>query len=111
MYVARREVDSPSLFSTFTTRSGGRIDIRLGNLCTKIAYRGEGFEVDQNTIHKIRKELELDDEHGYDSHAFYNKESRIPEFIAKYRKILERLAEYDRLEDQKAQAPVESAAV
>jgi hypothetical protein len=57
-----------------------------------IYYAGEGREVEPNTIQKVRQDLELDETHGYDSEIFYKREERIPEFINKYRRILERLA-------------------
>lgn len=73
-------------------RVGNRINIRRDHLQTHVAYRNEGTDVEKNTIHKIRSDLELDDRHGYDSDIFYNRGPRIPEFINKYRKLLERLA-------------------
>ncbi len=58
-----------------------------------IHYQDGGSEVSQNTVKKIRKDLELDHEHGYDESDFYSKKpSKIDDFIAKYRKTLMRLA-------------------
>jgi len=71
---------------------GNRINIRRGLFKTQVGYRNEGTEVSRNIIHKIRKELQLDEKHGYDSDIFYNIGSRIPDFINKYRKLLDRLA-------------------
>jgi death-on-curing family protein len=71
---------------------GNRINIRRDRLQTQVAYQKEGADVEKNTIHKIRRELELDEAHGYDSDIFYNRGPRIPEFINKYRKLLVRLA-------------------
>lgn len=71
---------------------GNRVNIRRGHLQTQIAYRNEGTDVERNTVHKLRRDLELDDMHGYDSDIFYNRGPRIPEFINKYRKLLVRLA-------------------
>ena len=63
-------------------------------LSTKIAYNDEGREVSKDTIAKIRRDLMLDDLHGYDSASFYdNAPECADEFIAKYRKILRRLAQ------------------
>lgn len=63
-------------------------------LSTNIAYNDEGREVSKDTIAKIRRDLELDDLHGYDSASFYdNAPECADEFIAKYRKILRRLAQ------------------
>jgi death-on-curing protein len=82
----------------FDVRPGNRMDITREGLKTQIAYSGEGMEVPQNAVHKVRKDLELDEAHGYDAEAFYRSRARISGFIQKYRKILERLAEYDRLQ-------------
>lgn len=76
------------------TRLGGffRSD-RIETLHTQMAYAGEGTEVAKNTINTIRRELELDEAHGIDSAAFYDRESVSPsEFIHRYRKTLRRLA-------------------
>jgi hypothetical protein len=71
---------------------GNRINIRRGSIQTQVYYRNEGEDVEKNTIQKVRKDLELDEEYGYDSDIFYNRGPRIPEFINKYRKLLDRLA-------------------
>jgi hypothetical protein len=71
---------------------GNRINIRRGAKQTQVYYRNEGEDVEKNTILKIRKDLELDEEHGYDSDIFYNRGPRIHDFINKYRKLLDRLA-------------------
>lgn len=55
-------------------------------------YGGEGREVELNTIRKIRRELWLDEEHGVDSSRFYEARPGVDEFIAMYRKTLQRLA-------------------
>lgn len=71
---------------------GNRIRITRDELSSHVNYTDEGREVELNTVHKIRHDLELDDDHGYDSAIFYNRADRIPEFINKYRRTLERLA-------------------
>jgi death-on-curing family protein len=72
---------------------GNKIDISRGKLRTQIGgYRNDGEDVSKQTIHKIRKDLELDENNGYDSDIFYDAGPRIPEFIHKYRKLLIRLA-------------------
>ena len=43
-------------------------------MSTHVAYAGDGRDVAQNTVHKIRRDLCLDDDHGYDSAVFYNRE-------------------------------------
>ena len=73
-------------------RVGNRINVRRDDLHSQIAYRNEGADVNRNTIHKVRKELGLDEKSGYDSDIFYNKGPKIPRFINKYRKVLDRLA-------------------
>jgi len=74
------------------SKQGGFIDIARGNARVRYSYGGEGREVDINLIRKIRKDLELDEEHGYDPALFYNAEQRLPEFINHYRKTLDLLA-------------------
>ncbi len=61
-------------------------------LWTQVAYRSEGAEVEVNTVKKVRKALELDEEHGYPSDIFYEQGKKIPEFINEYRTLLRRLA-------------------
>jgi death-on-curing family protein len=72
--------------------AGSAVRIRRGSLYTNIHYDDEGREVDAPTIKKVRHDLHLDEEHGCDSHIFYNAESRIDSFIMKYRGLLQRLA-------------------
>ena len=63
------------------------------NLKTQIYYEGDGREVRRNTINKIRADLQLDEESGVDSAAFYGRStSQINDFITLYRKTLKRLA-------------------
>jgi death-on-curing family protein len=80
-----------------TRQVPGRIDFlgrrRTRLLRTQTFYGDEGREVDKNTINKIRHDLNLDDEHGIDSRAFYDQGSApVSEFIVRYRKTLRRLA-------------------
>jgi hypothetical protein len=76
----------------FKILRGNRILIRRGDLQTHIAYAGMGREVQRNTIHKVRKDLELDDEHHVDSAMFYRGHRGIPAFIKSYRDVLARLS-------------------
>ncbi|MDQ1248267.1 MAG: Death-on-curing family protein [Actinomycetota bacterium] len=56
-------------------------------------YRSAGHELDLATLNWIRRELQIDEEHGYDSGYFYGSDKRQPdEFIAEYRTLLRRLA-------------------
>jgi hypothetical protein len=73
-------------------RRGNRINIRRGSLVTQVWYGGEGRDVRPGTVPRIRRELQLDEEHGYDAEIFYNAEERLPGFIVKYRHVLDRLA-------------------
>jgi death-on-curing protein len=61
-------------------------------LKSHVWYGDEGRDVDPSTIHKIRSDLWLDEEHGFDSTRFYDARPGIDEFIAMYRKTLRRLA-------------------
>ena len=61
-------------------------------LQSHVYYRDDGTDVPSDTVRKIRKDLQLDHEHGYDESDFYSKKPlRIDGFIAKYRKTLVRL--------------------
>ena len=62
-------------------------------LSSRVFYAGDGTDVERGTVAKVRKDLELDDEHGIDSQSFYAMEVRPAEdFIFTYRKTLNRLA-------------------
>ena len=61
-------------------------------LRSDVPYRDDGTDVPLSVIKKVRRDLELDHEHGYDESDFYSKKPlRIDGFIAKYRKTLVRL--------------------
>jgi death-on-curing family protein len=87
---------------SFTVRTGNRIEIRrqvardgvfrkTSVLCSKASYPGDGTDVQRNALRKIRRELQLDEEHGIDSFAFYVGEP-VNIFILKHRGLLTRLA-------------------
>jgi death-on-curing protein len=79
-----RTVRVPSLFG---------ISSRSRTLRTQVHYGDEGRDVDKTTINKLRKELHLDDQHGIDSAAFYDRAATSPsDFVTVYRKTLRRLA-------------------
>lgn len=61
-------------------------------LRTQVAYGDEGREVDRNTLHKIRRDLALDEESGVDSDAFYVDSQSPRDFIFRYQRTLKRLA-------------------
>ncbi|WP_404311339.1 type II toxin-antitoxin system death-on-curing family toxin [Agrococcus terreus] len=59
-----------------------------------LKYGGEGRQVPREKIREIRKTLQLSEEFGVDSRAFYSssEKSRVDGFIGRYRKTLSRLA-------------------
>lgn len=71
---------------------GNKHNIRRGKKKTQINVRNDGHEIEKESIQTIRRDLELDDDHGYDSYIFYTGGKRIPEFMRKYRSLLQRLA-------------------
>ena len=76
-------------------RPGGLLfrSARTHVLHTQTAYAGEGTEAARNTVNKIRRALELDEEHGVDSASFYeNQAASESEFIHQYKRTLRRLA-------------------
>ncbi|MYA44500.1 MAG: type II toxin-antitoxin system death-on-curing family toxin [Gemmatimonadetes bacterium] len=61
-------------------------------LQSHVFYRDDGTDVPPDTVRKIRRDLQLDHEHGYDEFDFYSKKPlKIDGFIARYRKTLMRL--------------------
>jgi death-on-curing family protein len=95
-----------SAYGCEISHSGTRVNIertveeksRLGRirrtpLRTQIKYTDDGREAQVHSVKKIRKDLQLDDEHGIDSQSFYRRpEVAASGFILKYRKTLKRLA-------------------
>jgi death-on-curing family protein len=75
-----------------TVTRGCAINIKCNQQKTQIYYGGDGKDVEIKTIQKLRRDLHLDELHGYDPDMFYDAEERLPSFIAKYRKTLARLA-------------------
>jgi len=51
-----------------------------------------GRDVPRKQLKRIREELRLDEQHGYDSEAFFGNHKGADEFIAEYSKLLKRLA-------------------
>lgn len=102
----RRILSAFGCWTEFPSGGGSRVNVyrqikvprRLGRprdklLFTQVYYAGEGSEVKRNTVSKLRRDLQLDDEHGVDSQSFYTMEIRPAEdFIVAYRKTLGRLA-------------------
>lgn len=62
-------------------------------LSCQVAWSGDGTTAERNTLHKIRQDLHLDEEHGYDSKTFYEATGSVPDdFVQSYRTVLRRLA-------------------
>ena len=78
---------------TYEVRPGNKLVIHRGETRLVVGgYRNEGKYVERETLKKIRGDLELDEDHGVDSEAFYYSGSIIPQFINEYRQTLKRLA-------------------
>jgi death-on-curing family protein len=76
-------------------RKSWLIRSHVRELNTQVHYTSEGEDVPITSIQKIRKDLHLNDRHGVDSRAFYDKEPMMAtDFIASYRKTLSRLAKF-----------------
>lgn len=73
-------------------QKGNRINIFRGARKVQVYYRNEGTDVEVNTIRHVRSELGLLERDGYDSFIFYNAKKKIPDFIQRYRRTLDRLA-------------------
>lgn len=61
-------------------------------LRTQVAYRDDGREAERSTIHKIRADLHLDEQHGVDSAAFYSDQPTARDFVHRHQGTLRRLA-------------------
>lgn len=77
---------------TTVQRSWFRTRQKNESLTFTTRYAGEGTEVSRHQVSEIRTALHLDEVHGVDHDAFYNAEAPIDVFVARYRKILYRLA-------------------
>lgn len=77
-------VDVPGLFGRRTEKQRRRV---------RLPYGGDGRQVSRGRIKEMRRELHLSDEYGVDSATFYGSDERtVDDFIAIYRKTLQRLA-------------------
>lgn len=63
---------------------------RQETLSIQVAWSGDGTDAARNTVHDIRRKLELDPQHDVDSQVFYH-DAEIDVFISEYRHILTRL--------------------
>jgi death-on-curing family protein len=90
----RCEVSVGSKMNIFRQVPGKRVlGLRtVRPLRTQVKYADDGRDAMKHTIHQIRKDLELDDEHGVDSANFYGDAPALDDFIVKYRGTLKRLA-------------------
>jgi death on curing protein len=66
--------------------------VRKHERVCSIGFRGDTQLVGLRDIHRLRKACELDDQHGYDSQAFYKSEDPVDVWINDYRSVLERLS-------------------
>lgn len=68
-------------------------DTPEGRLSVRIGYPREGFSIGIKEIKHVRKVLKLDEQHGFDSGAFYGDlDAVVDGFVNLYRQVLERLA-------------------
>ncbi len=85
----------------FHTRRGSKIEITRTYVDkptndtvsrkSKVPFGGDGRWVHRDMIHKIRRDLDLDEDNSYDSYAFYGGRP-VGSLISQYRSILKRLA-------------------
>lgn len=73
-------------------KRGNRLNIERDGLHCQVWFGGDNRDVRLGEIPKIREELHLDSEHGCDDDVFFDATEKLPAFVTKYRKILERLA-------------------
>lgn len=73
-------------------KPGNKVVCKRASLVSHIGHRNDGDEMDRETVRRVRKELNLTEQDGIDSITFYKAGDRIPEFINKYRAILQNLA-------------------
>jgi death-on-curing protein len=76
---------------TIETRDLFGLRRKRRELRTQVSCPSDGDEASKATIHKIRKDLALDDANGVDSGWFYEG-AKIDAFIIEYRGVLKRLA-------------------
>lgn len=63
-------------------------------LKVQVSFRNDGTEAGINTVHYIRNELELDEDHGVDSKIFYEADTEPDDFVQRYRTLLRKLAQF-----------------
>lgn len=59
---------------------------------TNIAYPGDNYQINKQTMKDIRERLGLSDRDGFDADAFYDHRTRVDMFIVTYQSLLRRLA-------------------
>jgi death-on-curing protein len=81
----------------FDSPKGNTIKIRRqtshGEMTVKAGYKNQHFEVPLGDVRRIRRALELDEQHGFDAGAFYHFEASVDDFVNKYRQLMNRLAD------------------
>ncbi len=82
---------------TFDSPKGNAIKIYRdtpdGRYSVKAGYPNEHHEVPLGEVRRIRRALQLDEQHGYDSGAFYDLEDAVDGFVNTYRQLMNRLAD------------------
>lgn len=81
--------------SRVVAESSGRGIFKRSRDVTLVSYyvnTGDGREVPKTQVKRMRQELRLDEDHGYDSEQFYAPQRPADYFILEYSKTLKRLA-------------------
>jgi len=94
-------------FDCEVSRRGERMDItrtvqvrrktflkseKLKSLKSTYVNTGGGREVPRKQLKRVREELQLDEAHGIDTEAFFERNREVDDFIAEYSKLLRRLS-------------------
>lgn len=77
----------------FDSPSKNFIKIRRLRYSVKTGYPRQKFTLDAHEIKRIRRALQLDETHGFDSGGFYDLEGSVDEFVNRYRNVMRRLAD------------------
>ena len=64
-----------------------------GNYSVNAGYPNEHHEVPFNEVRRIRRALQLDEQHGFDAGAFYDFDASVDSFVNTYRQLMNRLAD------------------
>lgn len=64
-----------------------------GTFSVKAGYPNQHHEVPLGEVRRIRRALHLDQQHGFDTAAFYDFEASVDGFVNSYRQLMNRLAD------------------